>query len=91
MNVRLRFFASVRERVRRSEADWEVPEGATVEALWQMLSARYPQLQPLGSSITFAVNREYVRRDHRLAADDEVAIIPPVSGGVDVPDRVRTD
>jgi molybdopterin synthase catalytic subunit len=91
MNIRLRFFASLRERVRCAEADWELPEGASVHQLWQSLSARYPQLQPLSSSITFAVNREYVKRDHVLSADDEVALIPPVSGGVDVPDRIRTD
>ncbi|MFN8628698.1 MAG: molybdopterin converting factor subunit 1 [Candidatus Binatia bacterium] len=91
MNVQLRFFAAVRERLRRAEADWDIPEGATVQDLWQSLTAQYPQLQPLGSSITFAVNREYVARDHQLAANDEVAIIPPVSGGVDVPDRNRAD
>ncbi|MBP1686790.1 MAG: Molybdopterin converting factor, subunit 1 [Deltaproteobacteria bacterium] len=91
MNVRLRFFASVRERLRRAEADWELPEGATVDDLWQALSTQYPQLQPLSSSITFAVNREYVARDHQLAGNDEIAIIPPVSGGVDVSDRIRAD
>lgn len=90
MKVRLRFFASVRERLRHAEADWELSRGATVWDLWQSLSAQYPQLQSLSSSITFAVNREYVARDHELAADDEVAIIPPVSGGMDVPDRVRS-
>jgi molybdopterin converting factor subunit 1 len=89
MKVRLRFFASVRERLRHAEADWEMPQGATVQDLWQSLSAQYPQLQSLSSSVTFAVNREYVGRDYQLAADDEVAIIPPVSGGIDVPDRVR--
>lgn len=91
MKLRLRFFASVRERLRRTEAEWELPDGATVHDLWQSLLAQHPQLQPLSSSITFAVNREYVARDHRLAAEDEVAIIPPVSGGIDVPDCIRAD
>lgn len=91
MTVRLRFFASLRERVRCAEANWELPEGATVHDLWHSLSAHYPQLKELSSSITFAVNREYVKRDHLLAAGDEVALIPPVSGGVDVPDRIRAD
>lgn len=91
MTIRLRFFASLRERLRSSEATWELADGATVHDLWEALCVQYPQLTELSSSVTFAVNREYVKRDHRLAADDEVALIPPVSGGVDVRDRFRAD
>ena len=79
--VRLRFFASLRERLHRSEADWTLPESATVDDLWSALCAEYAQLSELRASIRFAVNREYVGRDHRLSDDDEVALIPPVSGG----------
>lgn len=91
MTVHLRFFASLRERLRCSELDWDLPDGATVDDLWGALCARYPQLAALRSSMTFAVNREYVRADHTLSSDDEVALIPPVSGGIDVPDRFRAD
>jgi len=91
MTVRLRFFASLRERVRCSEATLELNQGATVDDLWKALCLRYPQLAPLSSSVTFAVNREYVRREHTLAADDEIALIPPVSGGLDVSDRCRAN
>ncbi len=89
MTVRLRFFASLRERLRCSEAEWQLADGATIDDLWQALCAHYPQLAGLRSSMTFAVNREYVKGDHVLAANDEVALIPPVSGGTDVPDRCR--
>ncbi len=82
MTVHVRFFASLRERLRRSEADWEVAEGATVEDLWQSLCAQFPELTPLGPSVSFAVNQEYVNRDFRLSSKDEVALIPPVSGGL---------
>ncbi len=81
MVVRLRFFASLRERLRASEAEQTLPDGATVEHLWRLLCEQHPDLVPLGESISIAVNREYVGRDHRLAPDDEVALIPPVSGG----------
>lgn len=81
MKIRLRFFASVRERLRRSEAEWTLQAGATVQDLWAGLCAEFPQLGELGPSISFAVNQEYVDRKHRLAENDEVALIPPVSGG----------
>lgn len=81
MTVHLRFFASLRERLRRSEAEWTLPDGATVDDLWQALCGAYSQLAELSPSITFAVNREYVDRTHRLSNNDEVALIPPVSGG----------
>jgi molybdopterin converting factor subunit 1 len=81
MTVRLRFFASMRERMRRSEADWVLPAGATVGDLWEALAAQHPQLRDLGASVSFAVNREYVDCNHRLSENDEVALIPPVSGG----------
>lgn len=81
MIVRLRFFAGLRERLRQSEADWTLPSDATVDELWSSLLAQHPELAPLTRSVSFAVNREYVERTHRLHENDEVALIPPVSGG----------
>lgn len=81
MIVRLRFFASLRERLKASEAERPLPDGATVGDLWTALCRERPDLDALGRSISFAVNREYVERDHVLADGDEVALIPPVSGG----------
>jgi molybdopterin converting factor subunit 1 len=81
MVVRLRFFASLRERLRRSEAEWTLADGAAVNDLWIALCGAYPELTALSPSISFAVNREYVDRDHVLREHDEVALIPPVSGG----------
>jgi molybdopterin converting factor subunit 1 len=81
MTVRLRFFASLRERLKTAEAERTVPDGTTVAALWAGLCAERPDLEVLSASISFAVNREYVERSHALADGDEVALIPPVSGG----------
>jgi len=81
MTVRLRFFASLRERLRTSAAERTLADGATVADLWAALCRERPDLEALSKSITFAVNREYVERTHVLTDGDEVALIPPVSGG----------
>jgi molybdopterin converting factor subunit 1 len=81
MTVRLRFFASLRERLRASAAERTMADGATVGDLWAALCSERPELAPLSASMSFAVNREYVERGHVLADGDEVALIPPVSGG----------
>jgi molybdopterin converting factor subunit 1 len=82
MQVRVLFFASLRERVKRTEAAWTLNDGATVEMLWKDLCQEFPQIEPMSASVTFAVDKEYVDRDHVLADGDEVAVIPPVSGGI---------
>ena len=81
MRIRLRFFASLRERMKSREATCDLEAGATVDDLWRSLCRTHPQLGDMTSSVSFAVNREYVDRGHRLKDDDEVALIPPVSGG----------
>jgi molybdopterin converting factor subunit 1 len=81
VRVRLRFFASLRERLGAGERDCTLDEGATVADLWQTLCAENASLAEVGPSLSFAVNREYVDRDAPLRDGDEVALIPPVSGG----------
>ena len=81
MNVRVLFFASLRERLRRSEDQCSLADGSTVDGLWEALCREYPQLTPLARSIRFAVNHEYVKGSQVLSDGDEVALIPPVSGG----------
>jgi len=81
MKVRVRFFASIRERLKQSEGEYEVPTGGTVGDLWEVLCTAHEPLADLRSSVSFAVNREYVGVSHHLAEGDEVALIPPVSGG----------
>jgi len=74
MTVRVRLFAGLRER-----AGWSAREleGIThVEDVWPALS-----LGPEPAGLLYAVNKEYAQRDRELAEGDEVAVIPPVSGG----------
>ena len=87
MKIQVRFFASVREKLRRSEATCTVANGATVRDLLDHLCREYPALEVVRKSLSIAVNREYVDPSHVLADGDEVALIPPVSGGLDVRHR----
>jgi molybdopterin synthase catalytic subunit len=76
MHVRVRLFAGLRERAGADEIELELPEGASVgDAL--------DRLQHLsdGVRVVMAVNREYADADAPLHPDDELALIPPVSGG----------
>jgi molybdopterin converting factor subunit 1 len=79
--LRLKFFATLRERARTSEFDREFPEGTTVGEIWNSLKREFPALDGHRDSVGFAVNQEYVESDYRPRNDDEVAFIPPVSGG----------
>jgi molybdopterin converting factor subunit 1 len=81
MRVRVRLFASLREAAARSESQLELPEGATAETAWQSLVAELPGLAARRPSLAVAVNRAYAGFDTVLRGDDEVAFIPPVSGG----------
>jgi molybdopterin converting factor subunit 1 len=79
MTVRVLFFAYLRERCGVREATIQLQEGATVEDLWRTLLTRYDRLPP--AAPRFAVNRRYVNNDYPLNDNDELALIPPVSGG----------
>jgi molybdopterin synthase catalytic subunit len=79
--LRIRLFATLRERAGASELVREFPEGATVAEVWASLKKEFPALASSRDSVSFAVNQEYVRGDFRLNDGDEVAFIPPVSGG----------
>lgn len=81
MRITVRLFAGYRERAGTSEVEFEVPAGATVGRLAADVDRRFPGMTESPGSLVVAVNREY--RDHRyeLSDGDEVALIPPVSGG----------
>jgi molybdopterin converting factor subunit 1 len=83
MKVRVQCFAAVREIVGVGELIVDVAEGSTLTQLIHQLQCQFPQLQALTGSLLFSVNREYASPDKRLTAGDEVAFIPPVSGGTD--------
>jgi MoaE-MoaD fusion protein len=89
MTVRVRLFAVLRQRAGRDSIDVEVGEGATVaEAIAEL--ERDPALGPILESVPvrMAVNRDYATGETRLAAGDELALVPPVSGGAEPHVRV---
>jgi len=77
----IKLFATLRERACMGELDREFPDGVTVDEIWRGLVAEFPDLGGHHDSVAFAVNHEYVGGDYRPRAGDEVAFIPPVSGG----------
>jgi molybdopterin converting factor subunit 1 len=81
MKVRIKFFAILRERAGTADAVKELADGSTVSDLWQALRKDYPKLDVPGIRLLYAVNQNYVTPDHKLADQDEVVFIPPVSGG----------
>jgi MoaE-MoaD fusion protein len=76
MRVTVRLFAGVRERAGTGRRDVELRDGAGVGEVWPALDLGD---EPAG--LVYAVNRAYVNRDEALEEGDEVALIPPVSGG----------
>jgi molybdopterin converting factor subunit 1 len=74
--IRVRLFAGLRERAGWSERELEVGAGTRVADVWPLLDLGE---QPAG--LLYAVNHEYATQDRMLVAGDEVALIPPVSGG----------
>ena len=81
MRVRVRLFAIQRELVGAREVPIELGDGATVDDAWTAVVARFPVLAPGRASVRFALNGDYAEPATALGDGDEVAFIPPVSGG----------
>jgi len=81
VRVTVKLFARLRDIAGASELSREVAAGATVGSLWQQLATEFPEIASYERSISTAVNADYARRNQVLADGDEVAFLPPVSGG----------
>jgi MoaE-MoaD fusion protein len=88
IRVRVRLFAIQRELVGAREVPLDVTEPATVEGAWTALVAAHPGLAPGRDFVRFARNGDYADPETRLSDGDELAIIPPVSGGAGSPRRI---
>jgi molybdopterin converting factor subunit 1 len=85
--ISVRLFAGLRERAGSSHVEVELPEGASVaDLLHAMGGTPVGELRP--GQCVVALNREYAAADELVGAADEVALIPPVSGGADGPVRL---
>src|ERR1700686_4573684 len=81
MHVRVLFFGRLKEIVGRSEEDAELSEGARVEDLFARYGRSFPELAKFRPSVAASVNQEFAEWRATLASGDEVAFLPPVSGG----------
>jgi molybdopterin synthase catalytic subunit len=81
MRVNVRYLGMLREIAGRDGEPVELPDGALLGELYAALRTRLPQLQQFSQAIALAVNYEYSGADTRLREGDEIALIPPVSGG----------
>lgn len=89
IRVHIRLFAVQRELAGTRDVPLDLPDGADVEAAWAALVARHPVLGPGRASVRFARNGDYADPTTPLCDGDEVAMIPPVSGGSGDADNPR--
>ena len=88
IHVRIRLFAIQRELAGAREVPLELPSQATIEGAWSALVALHPALAPGRPFVRFARNGDYADAGTELQDGDELAIIPPVSGGQDADRRI---
>ena len=81
MRITVKLFAIVRERAGQSELTLELPAGSAVAAASEALALQLPAVKNLLARAAFAINQTYAARDAMLHDGDELAVIPPVSGG----------
>jgi molybdopterin converting factor subunit 1 len=81
MRVTVRLFARLRDIAGTPELAREVAPGATIGSVWRQLVGDFPEFARYEQLISSAVNADYARMDRPLSDGDEVAFLPPVSGG----------
>src|SRR5712692_1179505 len=81
VRVRVLFFGAARDAVGHDELELRLEPRSNVTSVFKQLLADYPALDRFGSSLLFAVNQEYALPDREISDGDELAILPPVSGG----------
>ncbi|MBL8238716.1 MAG: molybdenum cofactor biosynthesis protein MoaE [Bryobacterales bacterium] len=81
MRIRVLFFGILRDLTGQRECDVELAEGVTAGGLFDHFAAQFPALEAARKSVTVARNQEFADPSVRLTDGDEVALLPPVSGG----------
>ncbi len=80
MNIKIKYFASLREKSQKSEDLLEINEKQNLSEIYELLRGKY-HFPLTAKEIKFAVNNEYVEDEYLLKEHDVVAFIPPVAGG----------
>jgi molybdopterin converting factor subunit 1 len=81
IRVKVLFFGRLRELLNKAEEHTEIAEGATLANLFEWYAGKYPQLANFRTSLVASRNQEFAAWDTRLGTGDEIAFLPPVSGG----------
>ena len=79
--IKVLLFGAAADRAGTRETELPVDEGVTLAEIWSLIAGRHPDLAPMRDTLAFAVNGEYARWDAGVSPGDEVAVLPPVSGG----------
>jgi len=90
MRIRVLFFGILKDLTGRADEFLDLPEHATLVDVLRHYEKTNPRWKDLMASIAMSVNREYADPQAKLKQDDEVALLPPVSGGSGEPPGVRT-
>jgi molybdopterin converting factor subunit 1 len=79
--IKVLLFGAAADRAGTRETALPVEEGSTLAEIWPLLAERHPDLAPMRDTLAFAVNGEYARGNDGVSPGDEIAVLPPVSGG----------
>jgi molybdopterin converting factor subunit 1 len=81
MLVKILLFARLRDITGRADLERQLPAASTAQTAWNALAQEFPGLAEYNGTVSCAVNEEYARFSTALRDGDEVAFLPPVSGG----------
>ena len=81
MRITVKLFAILRDRAGTGELPLDLPAEATVDSACSQIVKKLPELRDFLPKVAFAINREYVKPESILRDGDELALLPPVSGG----------
>ena len=91
VHVKVLFFGMLRDVVGRSTDELDLPEGATLGGVFDRYASDFPRLQEYAGSIVLARNQEFSARTDVVASGDEIAFMPPVSGGTAYLHKIADD
>jgi len=81
VNVRVRLFARYRELAGSGSLDLDVPISSTALEVFDRVAERFPEMLPMRGSTLMAIDAEFVRPETEVREGEELALMPPVSGG----------
>ncbi len=79
--VKVLLFGAAADLAGKREIEVSIKADSSLDELWEETIREYPRLSPMRGTIAFAVNGEYAEKNARVSPGDEVAFLPPVSGG----------